>query len=253
MMERTESLAGMRAIIAGGTAGLGLAISRTIGRAGATLAVCGRDEDRCRRASASLTVEGSAVSRCDAVDVTAPGFEDWLEATATSFGGVDLFVANAGAGGPGHDWVSTLESTLLYVVRSCETLGAWLEEAQGRVVVIGSIARTMADIGPANAAYGASKAALAHFVAERARSWGPSGVVINAVDPGPVLVPGGWWDTDPLLHPERHQLRVGLEQRAALGRLVTPSEVADAVLFLARASGITGTTLRVDAGLLPTI
>ena len=242
---------GRRVIVAGGTAGLGGRIAEHFGREGAALSVCGRRPSTAHHFQERLRAEGVAVDAApvDVTDQTA--LAAWLASATDALGGVDIFVANAGSSPPDETWTATLGATLLYVVEACQRLAEPLTATQGNVVMLGSVAALTTDTGPKNAAYGAGKAALAHYVTTLAQQWGPTGVRVNMVVPGPVLAPGGRWEDESI---RGTPLARALKQRAALRRFVTATEVAEAVAFLAgpSASGITGTTLRVDGGFLHT-
>ena len=244
---------GKSVVVAGGTRGLGRAIAETFARAGGRVATCGRNESEARSLTDEATSKDLDISAI-AVDLTNHDeLASWLTGCIDRLDHVNVFVASAGASARGDDWRGSLEAALLYVVAACDLLNDSLCSSKGNVVVLGSVTAQFTDGGSDVAAYGAAKAALTHYVSQKAQEWGPWGVRINSVVPGPVMVPGGAWDPQSDT-PSPADLAT-ITESTALGRLVSADEVANAVSFLAspRASGITGSHLRVDAGFLKSV
>lgn len=249
------SLRGKRALITGGTKGIGRAIAETFADEGAAVAVCARDAADVANTVAELSSRGvQAVG--EAIDVTdAVPYMEWIDRAATELGGLDVFVPNVSALTSGWDdasWQTTFETDLLHAVRGYEAAWPHLERAEdGSIVVIGSISANFAALGGGQS-YGAIKAAMISFATQLANELGPTGIRVNTVSPGPIDFPGGFWDRLRVEDPDRYALA---RTRAALGRHGTPAEVARAVVFLASpaASYITGANLKVDGGTMPTV
>ena len=233
--------------IAGGTSGLGLALGLAFSRAGAHLSICGRRTSVLDDALVTLRGTGSTVHG-SSVDVTVPGQpEGWLTEARAALGAVDVLVATTGGNQDPSDWEGVFADNLFWVVRAI----GWCEQHMsdgGSIILLSSIAASVPRLGEDVAAYGAAKLALEYATREATERLGRRGIRLNAVAPGPVADQRGHWEHET----QDHAALVGaLERTTALGRFVTADEVAACVLFLASpaASGITGATLRCDAGM----
>jgi NAD(P)-dependent dehydrogenase (short-subunit alcohol dehydrogenase family) len=247
----------MRVIVTGGASGIGRAVAAAVARrhAGAQIGLIDRDEQEARAAAKELAGDGA---RCVVVPADLAIAGEAQEAVLTAeraFGGLDLLVSNAGisGGGPLADLsVETYDRTF-----AVNTRAAWLvakaaypalARARGAVVVTTSISGHFPT--PRAGAYSASKAALLMLVKQLALEWGRDGIRVNCVSPGPVDTPmtfGSFGNASDAAARERRRYR---ESLAPLGKLGTPEEVAQAVLFLAsqEASHITGAEIVVDGG-----
>ena len=196
-------------------------------------------EKRGRRAT------GGAV---DVSDIAA--LKDWVGEAAAALGGLDIFVANVSALAQGMDeesWRRGFEIDVMATVFGIEAALPHLEKSgAGAIVVIGSTA--MAEIYGPNRSYAAVKAALIPYVKGLARNLAAKNVRANLVSPGNVYFKGGVWGIVEERNPEMFKSMLA---RNPTGRMGTPEEVANAVVFLAspRASFITGTNLIVDGAL----
>jgi len=163
---------------------------------------------------------------------------------ADQAGRIDLLVNNAADQSLGaldaltsKDWAAMIGATLMSAVNLSQAAHATMVPGAS-IINISSVEATSPF--PRHAHYAAAKAALESFTRSAAMEWGAAGVRVNAVAPGLIDRPGldrdwtegvAWW-----------------RQTSPLGRPVTPDEVADAVLFLADASGVSGVVLPVDGG-----
>lgn len=228
------------ALVTGGTAGIGLASARLLAAEGASVVLTGRDARRGRAAAAGIA--GARFVPADLADLAS------VESLVAQVGRVDVLVNNA-ASFPG---AATLDqrpdsfgTTFDTNVRGAYFLTAglargMLQRGYGSVV---NITTMVASKGvPGASVYSASKAALEALTRSWAAEFGPHGVRVNSVAPGPTRTEGvqaEWGETN-------DELGRGLQ----LGRTAAPEEIAHAVVFLAspRSSFVTGCTLPVDGG-----
>jgi NAD(P)-dependent dehydrogenase (short-subunit alcohol dehydrogenase family) len=260
-------LTGRVALVTGGSKGIGLAVVRGLLDEGAHVVSASRTSTPELETLAGELVHVPA----DLMDPDAPAAV--VARAVDEFGGLDILVNNAGGPPPGvklprmgflglsdGDWRSMLEFNLLSAVRACRAALPHLVERGGGAIV--NVSSGMA-LQPSamNVDYSAAKAALISLTKALAEEFGPRGVRVNGVCPGPVRT--AWWtdeggaadilaaqtatDRDTVmdqLAPEMMQLTTG--------RLVAPKEIADAILLLVspRSGSTTGTELVVDGGLV---
>jgi NAD(P)-dependent dehydrogenase (short-subunit alcohol dehydrogenase family) len=232
-------LAGLTALVTGGTAGIGLECARLLAAAGASVIITGRSAERGAAAATALGVRFIAADLADL---------DAVKDLARQCGDVDILVNNA-ASFPGaltvDQDVASFQSTFDTNVRGAYFLVAALVPAMlahGRGSIVNITSMVAFKGVPGASSYSASKAALESLTRTWAAEFGPQGVRVNSVAPGPTATPGvaaEWGDTN-------DELGRGLP----LGRTARPVEIAQAVLFLAspRSSFITGSTLHADGG-----
>jgi NAD(P)-dependent dehydrogenase (short-subunit alcohol dehydrogenase family) len=253
------------AVVTGGSKGIGLAVVRGLLDEGAKVVAASRRETR-----ELAGLEGDLLHV--AVDLSEPGApQQVVDRAVSAFGGLDILVNNAGGPPPGvklprfgflgltdEDWRRMLEFNLLSAVRACRAALPVLVEREGGAIVNVSSAMALQP-SAVNVDYAAAKAALMNLTRALAEEFGPRGVRVNGVCPGPVRT--AWWtdeggaadilaaatgaDRDAVLEtvaPELMQLHTG--------RLIDAGEIADAVLLLVspRSASTTGTELVVHAG-----
>jgi 3-oxoacyl-[acyl-carrier protein] reductase len=176
-----------------------------------------------------------------------------VEGTVEASGGVDVVVANATANAAGAseaEFSASFDVDLMQSVRLASALLDAQPERPFSMVCLGSI-DGMSGATPHHA-YSVMKAALLAWTKNAAVSYGPLGIRVNAVCPGAILFPGGWWDRVRLDDPDGFRAHVA---RIPGGRMGTPEEVAAVVTFLAspRASWVSGATVLVDGGEHPSV
>ncbi len=242
-------LAGKRALVTGGTRGIGAAIVELLLAEGAHVATCARNA-----ADVSATQEMAAknnlnlsASVCDVGDKAA--YEAWMSDGVAALGGVDIFVANVsvGAGSGEEGWQQAFDVDLMATVRGCEgLLGSMAQDGGGSIVIISSIAAVEPFGGPGP--YGTIKAGLIAYGSQLAELAGAHGIRVNTVSPGPIHVDDGFWGKVKTAEPQTYD---AVCARHPSGRMGTTDEVANCVAFLASdaASWVTGSNLIVDGGM----
>jgi len=243
-------LKGLRAIVTGGTKGIGRAIAETLAAEGADVAICARSAEEVSAAVSKLQTKGvRAVGAV--VDVgDGPALKAWTQSVAKSLGGIDIVVANVSALSISSDeesWKKGFDVDLMGAVRLVDAAMPFLEASKAAsIVTISSVSGREIDFaaGP----YGTFKAALIHYTQGLAFQLAAKGIRANTVSPGNTYFEGGVWnkikDGNPTLYAEALALN-------PTGRMGTPQEMANAVAFLASraASFVTGTNLVVDGAL----
>ena len=250
------NLQGSRAIVTGGSRGIGKTILETLAREGASVATCARGKERLGATLQELKAHGVPVYG-EAVDVTdAEAFTAWFNRSAEFLGGVDIFVSNCSTrvNASGEDrWRQTFEYDLLQHIRATDLAIPYLREGSNpAVVLISSIAYSMSSPPEEERAYAAMKAGLVSYGSQMSAVHGKSGIRVNLVSPGPIFAEGGTWD---LIKQHRPEMYEAAQRLSTLKRLGTTQEVANAVVFLASpaASFITGANLRIDGGMLKSV
>src|SRR5271169_2633869 len=248
--EMDLGLKGKKAIVTGGTRGIGRAIADLLADEGCNLALCARSRAGVDEAVAALAGKG-VKAHGGVVDVAdTKALRGWVAETAGKFGGLDIFIANVSALAQAMDedsWRRSLDIDVLGTVAGVGAAIPYLEKSpSGAIVLIGTTGAVESAGAPRP--YASVKAALAPYVKALARNLAQKGVRANMVSPGNVYFKGGVWNVLEENNPELFQTMVG---RNPMGRMGTPAEVASAVVFLAspRASFITGTNLIVDGAL----
>ena len=243
-------LKGLKAVVTGGTKGIGRAIAETLAREGADLAFCARDAAGVASAESDFRALGGRAFGT-ALDVAdAPALRAWVGEAAAALGGIDIVVANVSALAVGADeesWRKGFEVDMMGCVRLVEAAMPSLEaSAAGSIVTISSVSGREIDFaaGP----YGAFKAALVHYTQGLAFQLAQKGIRANSVSPGNTYFEGGVWHRIEDGNPELYRTALALNPT---GRMGTPQEMANAAVFLASpaASFVTGTNLVVDGAL----
>lgn len=242
-------LQGKRALITGGSRGIGLATARALLAEGASVGICARGAEPLAEAAKELSEHGTVFHQ--AVDVSdADAVAAFVGDTADALGGVDIVVVNASAsvGQTAQAWSDNFTTDLMSFVNVLEAAIPRLAASDAAsVIAIASTSALEAGILPTANSFGAIKAAMLQYASAQARALGPQGIRVNAVSPGPVYFPGGVWDQIKAGMPELYQ---GAVAASSLGKLASAEDVATAVTFLASpaAGHITGTNLVVDGG-----
>jgi NAD(P)-dependent dehydrogenase (short-subunit alcohol dehydrogenase family) len=230
-------LEGKRALVAGGTAGIGLAVARAFAHAGATTTIAGR-----REAGAEVAAEaGCGFVRLDVCEESS-----WAEALAEVASGdrkLDIVVLNAGIGQPPGPLArldsaaaaAVVQTNLLGSFYGCKHAPAHMNDG-GSIVLTSSISAISGT--PFEGLYGATKAGVSALARSGAVDLGPRGIRVNAVQPGPT-----WTELNPM--PERWS-----QVMAPLGRKGTVEDLVGTYVFLASDNSryLTGQAITVDGG-----
>lgn len=243
-------LEGRRAVVIGGSRGIGRAIALGLAAEGADVAICARNEEALRDAEAEIGERGARAfaHACDAGDPER--LVQFLDLAREALGGPDILVHNASALAIGPDladWEASLRVDLMAAVHACERVIPWMEEGGGgSILLVSSVSGLEAYPGP-DFGYTAAKAALIAHAKKLAVMHASRGIRVNAIAPGSIEFPGGIWSRVREHQPEMYEsVRAGIPW----GRLGTPEEVADVAVFLVspRARWLTGETVSVDGG-----
>jgi NAD(P)-dependent dehydrogenase (short-subunit alcohol dehydrogenase family) len=241
-------LKGLKVILTGGSRGIGRRALELFAAEGCDVAFFSRNADQVAETKAALAVHGGKVvgSTFDLNDMS--GYDAWLRDAAEQLGGCDIFIPGASASGSQvtGDWEKCFRFDLMGAVDGCAALEPYLEKSDhGSVVFMSSTAGVETFLVPQ--AYNTIKGSLLIYAKQLGQSWGPKGIRVNCVSPGPVEFSGGNWDAIKGGAPELYDSQTAL---FALGRIGAPDDVAKTVVFLASpASGFTtGTNIIVDGG-----
>jgi 3-oxoacyl-[acyl-carrier protein] reductase len=240
-------LSGKNVLVTGSTRGIGRAIAETLAKAGARVAVVGRDLEKAQQAATEVG-NGSIGFACDVTDTAAVA--KLVADVETAFGSIDVLVNNAGITRDNlvmrlkdEDWDAVINANLRGAFAAIRAVSrGMMKRRSGRIINISSIIGMIGNKGQAN--YAASKAGLIALTKSVAKELGSRNILVNAVAPGFIET-----EMTAAMTPEA---REGLGKQIALERLGKPQDVAAAVAFLASdlSSYITGQVLVVDGGMV---
>ena len=242
-------LAGRRAIVAGGSRGIGRAIALAFAEAGAAVSICARGAERLAATREEIAKHGRTAhsATCDLADEAA--VPRYIEEAAAALGGIDILVNNASGFGATDDengWAVSISVDLMATVRAIRTALPHLEKSgSGAILNISSISGLRAT--PRTPPYAAIKAAVVNYTLTEAAALARKGIRVNCIAPGSIEFPGGTWERARLNNPD---LYGRILRSIPFGRLGKPEEVAQVALFLCSplAGWVTGQAIAVDGG-----
>ncbi|MFC7709681.1 SDR family NAD(P)-dependent oxidoreductase [Micromonospora lupini] len=240
----SAEFAGLAALVTGGSSGIGRATAVELRERGARVAVLDLDPSGLPEGIAGFATDVSS----------RPSVQKSVAAAADALGGIDVVVNNAGIGATGtvadqsdDEWHRVLDVNVVGMARVVSAALPWLRaSAHASVVNISSIAALNGL--PGRALYSASKGAVLSLTLAMATDHVREGIRFNCVCPGTADTP--WLGRLLAQADDPAAERVALQARQPIGRLVTPKEVANAIVYLASplSASTTGTVLDVDGG-----
>jgi len=245
------SLNGRRAVVIGGTSGIGRAIALALADAGADVVASTRSEDAVNAAAREIEARGRKTMR-ETVNILDRSSVDELERRVTEYlGPVDILVNSAGMTKriatldcPEDLWDQIMDINLKGTLFGCQAFGrGMIDRGYGKIINIASLSTYVAfhEVTP----YGASKAAVGALTKSLAVEWAEKGVCVNAIAPG--IIPTAL-NRSILETPRGKELLV----RTPMERFGTPEEMGGAAVYLASEESdfVTGEILAVDGGFL---
>jgi 3-oxoacyl-[acyl-carrier protein] reductase len=243
-----QAFQGKRVVVCGGSRGIGRSIALGFARAGAAVSVCARTAGPLEAVRGEIAALG-ATAHAAACDLgQAAAVRAYVAAAGEALGGIDVLVNNAsgfGSQDTEEHWAQGLSVDVMATVRATHAALPHLEASRGCIVNVSSISGFRPSTR--TPAYAAVKALLVNYTQSQAAMYAPKGIRANAVAPGSIEFPGGSWEarksSDPKLY---NAILAGIP----FGRLGTPEEVAEVVMFLVSpaARWVTGQTIIVDGG-----
>jgi 2-deoxy-D-gluconate 3-dehydrogenase len=241
---------GKRALVTGGSKGIGAETAVVLAQAGADVAIVGRDRAGLAETAALVAPTGRRCVVIEADMRTVEGPQTAAAAALAAFGTVDILVNNAGIArldplqtlAP-EAWDETMNVNLRAPYLLAQALvGKMMEQRAGKIINVSSQAGVIAL--ETHGAYCASKGGLNMLTKVMALEWGPHNIQVNAVCPTVILTPMGtevWGDP---------RKAAPMLAKIPLGRFGRPVEVADLILFLASGASdlITGEAILIDGG-----
>ena len=239
-----------KAVVTGGSKGIGHAIADGFAAEGADIALCARNAQEVAAVVSALKGKGvNAFGR--ALDVAdGPALKAWIADAAAELGGIDALVCNVSAlavGDSPESWEKSFKTDMMHTVNAVAAAVPFLEASNSAsIVLISSVSGFEVDF--AAGSYGAIKAALIHYAKGLSRQLVGKGIRVNCVSPGNTYFEGGIWQN---IEKNMPDLFASTLKVNPTGKFGTAQEVANGVVFLSSpmASRISGTNLVIDGAL----
>ena len=243
-------LTGRRALVTGGSRGIGKALTRGLAQAGADVAFVARDPETSAKTLAELRAEGLSVIAVNGDIADSQAVQGIVAQAVDQLGGLDILVNNAGTGMhkaalelSEDEWDDIFNLNVKAMWRCSQEAARHMSATGGGVMVnVGSMSGLIVNRPQWQVAYNASKAAVHHLTKSLAAEWAPLGIRVNALAPGYVKTE--------LAPVDRPDLRPYWIEAAPLRRYALPEEMAPSVVFLASdaSSFMTGSVVVIDGG-----
>jgi NAD(P)-dependent dehydrogenase (short-subunit alcohol dehydrogenase family) len=247
-------LNGRRALVTGGSRGLGFEMAKALGEAGAELVIASRDAEKLKEAQAALAKAAPRVQIVPADLETPQGATAMCQEVLEKFAPIDILINNVGGRRinfpteemPVEEWQRIVDLNLTQSFLCTKLIGgAMLPRRRGRVINIASISGIVAGKQMRGRSYETCKAAVAMFTKAVAADWAPHGVTVNAIAPGTFLTDANrrWFSMKP-------ELKTEIEATIPMGRLGEPAEIGGLAVYLASdaSSYMTGSLIVIDGG-----
>jgi NAD(P)-dependent dehydrogenase (short-subunit alcohol dehydrogenase family) len=247
-------LDGKRALITGGSRGLGRAMAQALAEAGADLVLVGRDLEQLQKARGDIVPLGRKVGIVQADLFTPAAVEVMCRQVLAHHGPIHILINNVGGRResvkleeePLATWTKLMDLNLTSAFICTRELGKpMLERGWGRVINIASISGQVATRNIHGRHYETAKAGMIGFTRAVAADWATRGVTVNAIAPG-----GFQTDANSLWFRERPELKQQIETMIPMGRLGKPEEIGPLAVYLASeaSSYMTGAVIVIDGG-----
>jgi NAD(P)-dependent dehydrogenase (short-subunit alcohol dehydrogenase family) len=247
-------LDGLRALITGGSRGLGRAIAQSLAEAGADLVLVGRDPDSLQKAKGELSALGRKIGTIQADLFDPLAVEHMCSQALANHGPIHILVNNVGGRRENiaieeqsvASWQKLIDLNLTSAFVCTKEMGVpMLERGWGRIINIASICGQIVTRNIHGRHYETAKAGLVGLTRAIAADWAPRGVTVNAIAPGGFLT-----DANFRWFRERPELKQQIEAIIPMGRLGNPEEIGPLAVYLASkaSSYMTGAVLTIDGG-----
>lgn len=247
------------ALVAASSKGLGKAIAKGLAKEGADVIICARDRERLTQAQQELEQTGRKILAVPTDLREYSQVQELVQKAVSTFGRIDILVTNCGGPPSGGfldftiaEWQKAIDLNLMSTIYLCkEALPHMKSQQGGKIIMLTSVAVKQPIDGLILS--NVSRAGVAGLAKSLANEFGRDNILVNMICPGYTYTERVEKLTEVLAHKKRvlqSDIVHEWEKQNALGRLATPSEIANMVVFLAsnKASYLTGTAIQVDGG-----
>ena len=239
---------GKKAIVCGGSRGIGKAIALGFAEAGGDVSICARDVATLEKTKAEIARHGHKVHVASVDLAKGDAVRGYVKDAVAALGGVDFLVNNASAFGSSDDdkgWTSSLAVDMMSIVHATQEALPALKQSRGSVLNISSISALHP--APRQPPYGAIKAAVIHYTVTQAALYAKDRIRVNCIAPGSIEFPGSVWERVKTDNPTFYDTVLA---SIPFGRMGHAEEIANVALFLASplASWVTGQAIAVAGG-----